>query len=51
MFMMGGLSYSEIKASRDVMKSESRELIVGSTALLSPKDFIEDLELLGQDDD
>lgn len=46
-FMMGGLAYSEMKVAREVMENESREIIIGSTAFLSPNDFIEDLGKLG----
>lgn len=49
-FMLGGLSYSELKTVRNVMTKESKEIVVGSTALISPSDFVEDLSLLGQDD-
>lgn len=50
-FMMGGLSFSEMRVAREVMKKESREVIVGSTAFVSAKDFINDLEMLGQEQD
>jgi len=49
-FMVGGMSFSELKVARDVMNKESREAIVGSTAFLSAGDFIDDLALLGQDE-
>jgi len=50
-FMMGGMSYSELRVSREVMTKEAREIVVGSTTFLSPDDFIDDLALLGQDDE
>jgi len=50
-FMVGGISYGELKVSRDVMNNESREVIVGSTAFISPSDFIDDLALLGEEED
>lgn len=42
-FMVGGTCYTELCAARDVMESESREIILGSTAFLSPSDFMKDL--------
>jgi len=47
-FMLGGVSYSELKVARQVMKKESREIIIGSTKFLNPKDFMKDLKTLGQ---
>ena len=47
-FMVGGISYSEICAARDVMENESSEIIVGSTAFVSPKDFMGDLSKLSE---
>jgi syntaxin-binding protein 1 len=45
-FMVGGISYSELRVAREVMEKESRELVVGSTAFLSPGDFIDELSSL-----
>lgn len=42
-FMVGGVSFSELKVARDLMDKESREIIVGSTKFLSPSEFIDDL--------
>lgn len=50
-FVLGGMSYMELKAARDVMMNESREIVIGSTTFLSPKDFVHDLTLLGQQDE
>lgn len=50
-FMMGGLSYTELKTARDVMSKESREVVIGSTAFLSASDFIDDLTILGREDE
>ena len=47
-FMVGGISYGEICAARDVMENESSEIIVGSTAFISPKDFMSDLSKLSE---
>ncbi|GAX09355.1 syntaxin-binding protein 1 [Fistulifera solaris] len=50
-FMLGGLAYSEIRVAREVMKSESTEIIIGSTAFVSPKEYMNELESLGEDVD
>lgn len=50
-FMVGGLSFSELKVARDVMSNESREVIIGSTAFLAPRDFLEDLTILGLEEE
>jgi syntaxin-binding protein 1 len=49
-FMMGGLSYSEMRAARQVMTKESREVVIGSTAFVSPKEFVDDLATLSEGD-
>ena len=45
-FMIGGLSFSELRVAREIMEKESREVIIGSTAFLSPQDFLDDLASL-----
>lgn len=50
-FMLGGLAFSEIRVAREVMKSESIEIIIGSTAFVSPKEYMSELESLGEDGD
>jgi len=45
-FMVGGLSFSELRVTRDIMEKESREIIAGSTKFVSPEEFIEDLKTL-----
>lgn len=47
-FMMGGLSYTELCAARDVMENESSEIILGSTAFVSPSEFMKDLFKLAE---
>jgi syntaxin-binding protein 1 len=49
-FFIGGVSYAEIKVAREMTERESREIIVGSTTFLSPKEFVNDLTQLGKDD-
>lgn len=50
-FMIGNLSYSELRVAEEVSRKESREIIIGSTAFVKPSEFMEDLTLLGQDED
>jgi syntaxin-binding protein 1 len=45
-FMVGGLSYSEMRVAREVMEQSSREIIIGSTSFLSASEFIDDLGML-----
>jgi syntaxin-binding protein 1 len=45
-FMVGGLSFSELRVTRDVMEKQSREIIAGSTKFVSPEEFIDDLKSL-----
>lgn len=47
-FMVGGLSYLELKVARDIMEKEAREIIMGSTKFVSPSEFIDDLSTLSQ---
>jgi len=46
MFMVGGLSFAELRVVRDVMERESREIIAGATKFVSPDEFIDDLKTL-----
>jgi len=45
-FMVGGLSFAELRVVREVMERESREIIAGGTKFISPDEFIEDLKTL-----
>jgi syntaxin-binding protein 1 len=45
-FMVGGLSFSELRVTRDIMEKQSREIIAGSTKFVSPEEFIDDLKTL-----
>ena len=45
-FMVGGLSYSELRVGRDIMERESKEIIMGSSKFVNPKEFLEDLHTL-----
>uniref|UniRef100_A0A7R9WX98 Uncharacterized protein n=2 Tax=Craspedostauros australis TaxID=1486917 RepID=A0A7R9WX98_9STRA len=46
LFMVGGISFSELRVCREVMEKESKEIIVGSTEFLSPESFLQDLNSL-----
>ena len=50
-FMIGGLSYNELRAAEEVSRKESREIIIGSSTFLTPAEFMKDLNKLGQDED
>ena len=50
-FMLGGLSFGELRHGREVARNMGREIVMGGTTLINPKDFIDDLSVLGQDDD
>lgn len=50
-FMIGGLSYTELRAMEEVSRKESREIIIGSTAFVTPAEYMEDLTELGKDED
>lgn len=45
-FMIGGMSYAELRVAREVMAKQSREVVVGSTIFTKPEDFIEDVKRL-----
>ena len=45
-FVVGGACYSELRAAREVMAAEGREIVMGSTRFVSPKDFVVDLNSL-----
>lgn len=45
-FMVGGMSYTELGICRDIMEKESREIIMGSTRFVNPSEFIDDLATL-----
>jgi syntaxin-binding protein 1 len=49
-FTVGGMCYSELRVAREVSARECREIVTGSTAFISPNDFLEDLAKLGKDE-
>mmetsp|Transcript_19141 Transcript_19141/g.24630 ORF Transcript_19141/g.24630 Transcript_19141/m.24630 type:complete len:678 (-) Transcript_19141:670-2703(-) len=50
-FMLGGMSYAEIRHVREVSQKMGREIIVGSTDFITADDFLEDLTALGVDEE
>mmetsp|Transcript_3697 Transcript_3697/g.9263 ORF Transcript_3697/g.9263 Transcript_3697/m.9263 type:complete len:187 (+) Transcript_3697:1659-2219(+) len=50
-FMLGGISYAEIRHVREVSQKMGREIVVGSTDFITANDFIDDLNAIGQDDE
>eukprot|EP00545_Synedropsis_sp_CCMP1620_P006859 CAMPEP_0119013322 /NCGR_PEP_ID=MMETSP1176-20130426/8390_1 /TAXON_ID=265551 /ORGANISM="Synedropsis recta cf, Strain CCMP1620" /LENGTH=699 /DNA_ID=CAMNT_0006966409 /DNA_START=51 /DNA_END=2150 /DNA_ORIENTATION=+ len=45
-FMIGGISYAELRVAREVMAKASREVVAGSTIFSNPNDFLDDLRRL-----
>lgn len=45
-YMMGGLSYSELRVAEKIMEKESKDIIMGSTSLISPNEFLDSLATL-----
>jgi syntaxin-binding protein 1 len=45
-FIAGGASYSELRAAYEVSKAKNREILVGSTDIVAPDDFVEALRLM-----
>lgn len=42
-FVAGGVGYNELRAAYDVMTSNSKEVVVGSSHLVSPNDYLRDV--------
>ncbi|KAJ3396659.1 vacuolar sorting protein VPS33/slp1 [Lobulomyces angularis] len=40
LFVLGGISYSEIRSAYEIMEETNREVIIGSTSINSPYEFI-----------
>ena len=47
-FVCGGLSYSELRAMHEVANATGRDIIIGTTAMLTPKRFLLGLKNLKQ---
>ncbi|TPX45932.1 hypothetical protein SeMB42_g00060 [Synchytrium endobioticum] len=46
LFILGGITYSEMRAAYEVMRKSQREVIVGSTAIMTPSEFVDDIKWL-----
>eukprot|EP00668_Euglena_longa_P041600 GGOE01054770.1.p1 GENE.GGOE01054770.1~~GGOE01054770.1.p1 ORF type:complete len:609 (+),score=216.48 GGOE01054770.1:92-1918(+) len=46
-FVVGGVTYSEIRSAYEVMRESKREVIVGGTSILTPHGFVEEMKLFG----
>jgi len=47
-FVIGGISFSELRVAREVMKKENKEVIAGSTYFTSSAEFIDDIRRLAK---
>eukprot|EP01097_Dermamoeba_algensis_P005726 TRINITY_DN3623_c0_g1_i1.p1 TRINITY_DN3623_c0_g1~~TRINITY_DN3623_c0_g1_i1.p1 ORF type:complete len:605 (-),score=165.82 TRINITY_DN3623_c0_g1_i1:264-2078(-) len=45
-FVIGGVTFSEIRAMGELMEAQHREIIIGSNILLRPSDFVDNLKVL-----
>lgn len=48
-FMVGGLCYSELRVTREIMSEYNREVVIGSTSFVNAEEFMEDLSTLVTD--
>eukprot|EP00128_Syssomonas_multiformis_P012628 Colp12_sorted_trinity150504_noHs@1022 len=47
-FVLGGLTYSEMRVAYEVGKAKNRDIYIGGTCLLTPQMFLEQLNALNQ---
>ncbi|KAI1791834.1 Sec1-like protein [Ganoderma leucocontextum] len=45
-FVAGGMTYSEMREAYQLSKSLNKEIIIGSTHVLTPRQFVDDLKVL-----
>jgi syntaxin-binding protein 1 len=45
-FVGGGVSYAELRVAYDLMRKNSREVIIGGTHLLTPAGYLDELKTL-----
>ena len=43
-FIAGGVGYSELRTANEMMQMKSKEVIIGSSHLLTPEQYIENLK-------
>mmetsp|Transcript_7414 Transcript_7414/g.16875 ORF Transcript_7414/g.16875 Transcript_7414/m.16875 type:complete len:167 (+) Transcript_7414:617-1117(+) len=46
LFVVGGMTYSELRVAREVMSKEHKEIVAGTTTFLKPKQFIDSIRRL-----
>ncbi|KAJ3013205.1 UNVERIFIED_CONTAM: vacuolar sorting protein VPS33/slp1 [Siphonaria sp. JEL0065] len=46
LFMLGGMTYSEMRSANEVMVENQREVLIGSTHVISPHSFLDTLKVL-----
>ena len=42
-FIAGGVGYSELRTANEMMQMKSKEVIIGSSHLLTPEQYIDNL--------
>ena len=47
-FIAGGATTAELAAIQKVMREQQRDVVVGTTHILSPQDFVHDLQFLDE---
>ena len=45
-FIAGGVSYAELRVAYEMMRKNGKEIVIGSTHLITPKSFLEELKTL-----
>jgi syntaxin-binding protein 1 len=45
-FVAGGACYSELRAAQEIMEKGGQEIILGSTHIMNPTEFVENLTSL-----
>ncbi|ORX46023.1 Sec1-like protein [Piromyces finnis] len=48
-FILGGMTYAEMREVYDMVKEHNRDIIIGSTGILTPKSFMDDIYILKTD--
>ena len=45
-FVLGGVSFAEVRCGYEVMAAQGKEVIVGGTSVLRPSEYVDELKLL-----
>jgi len=51
LFILGGMTHSEMRSAYELSKKTNREVIVGSNSILTPKEFVAELRSLKKTED